>query len=342
MDRPLANSFLMPDLLALKHPMLVHLPMGVAILLPLALLAAQRPGRGIKPWWITCRYLAWAGLLGICFAIFSGWLFARQLSLVPPGRFLAPHLAKPSAEQWMQVAIWRHQMAAIASAAFALLTLLAAYRKRLEHQGIGLVVLFFGLLWTGASLTAGYYGGKMAHPPLNAAPSPGTTSTALPEPADPEADAPLRALDYGSLEPIQPEPVRSTAHGNRWIRVWVTASGSDAYREGKPLPPGAYAVMTSLEDRWGRPSFESGPLYMLETLADGKQSLTYYWPRVPEAKRGETGGQASAYWRGKDANLETCMGCHIKGQAPMNERSTWRTPRHMKPEAEAASAAPTE
>ncbi len=334
----------MPEFLALKHPLLVHLPVGVALLLPLALVAAQRPGRGIKPWWVTCRYLAWIGLLGLGFAMLSGWFWARHLGLLPPGRLLSPHLAKPTAEQWLQVAIWKHQMAAIASAVLGLLTILACYRKRLEHQGLGLMALFFGLLWCGASLTAGFYGGQMAHPsltPVSSTPAPGTSSVVA-EPADPEMDAPLRALDYGSLEPFHLEPVRSTTHGNRWIRVWVTASGLDAYRDGKPLPSGAYAVMTSLEDRWGRPSFESGPIYMLETLADGKPSLTYYWPRVPEAKRGETGGQASAYWRGKNPNLESCMGCHFKGQAPLNERSTWRTPRRVKPEGEAASSAPSE
>ncbi len=315
------------------------------MLLPLALIAAQRAGRGIKPWWVTCRYLAWAGLMGLACAMVSGWLWARELNLIAPGKLLAPHLLKPSAEQWLQVAIWKHQMAAIASAVLGLLTLMAAYRKRLEHQGLGLLALFFGLLWCGASLTAGFYGGKMTHPamglPMSSGPSQGTPATVA-EPADPEVDAPLRALDYGSLEPIQSEPVRSTTHGNRWIRVWVTPSGSDAYREGKPLPPGAYAVMTSLEDRWGRPSFENGPLYFLETLANGKPSLAYYWPRVPEAKRGETGGQASAYWRGNNPNLESCMGCHFKGQAPMDERSNWRAPRRIKPEGEASSSAPTE
>jgi hypothetical protein len=318
---------------------------GAGLLLPLALVAAQRPGRGIKPWWITCRYLAWAGMLGLFIAMVSGWLWARQLNLIAPGKLLAPHLLKPSAEQWLQVAIWKHQMAAIASAVLSLFTLMAAYRKRLEHQGLGLMSLFLGLLWCGASLTAGFYGGKMTHPIITPPMSSGTslgTPTAVSEPTDPEADVPLRALDYGSLEPIQSEPVRSTSHGNRWVRVWVTASGSDAYREGKALPPGAYAVMTSLEDRWGRPSFENGPLYMLETLADGKASLSYYWPRVPEAKRGETGGQSSAYWRGKNPNLESCMACHFKGQAPIAERSAWRTPRRVKPEGEASGSAPTE
>ncbi|MBL0211248.1 MAG: hypothetical protein IPQ13_10120 [Holophagaceae bacterium] len=337
----MANSPLMLEFLALKHPMLVHVPVGAALLLPLALIAAQRPGRGIKPWWITCRYLAWTGLLGLLCAMLSGWLWARHQGLIPQGKLLAPHLLKPTAEQWLQVTIWKHQMAASVSVVLGLLTLMASYRKRQEHQGLGLLALFFGLLWCGASLTAGYFGGQMTHPALGTAPVQGAVAAAA-EPTDPEMDAPLRALDYGSLEPMHPEPVRSTTHGNRWIRVWVTPSGSDAYRAGKPLPPGAFAVMTSLEDRWGRPSFESGPLYMLETLADGKPSLAYYWPRVPEAKRGETGGEASAYWRGKNPNLETCMGCHYKGQAPLDERSTWRTPRRVKPEGEATSTAPTE
>ncbi len=314
--------------------------MGVAILLPLALVAAQRPGRGIKPWWITCRYLALVGVIGLSVAMLSGWLWARSLGLIPAGGYLVPRLLKPTADQWLQVTIWKHQMAAIASLVLGVATLWACHRRRLEHQGLGLLSLFFGLLWCGTSLLAGFYGGKMGHPDHATAPSQ-AAPIASAEPADPETEVPVRALDFGSLEPIQSEPVRSTTHGNRWIRVWVTPSGSDAYRAGKPLPPGAYAVMSSLEDRWGRPSFESGPLYMLETLANGKPSLTYYWPRVPEAKRGETGGQASVYWRGKNPNLESCMGCHATGQAPLDQRSTWRTPRRLKPE-EATSGTPTE
>ncbi len=331
----------MLEFLAFKHPMLVHLPVGAAILLPLALVAAQRPGRGIKPWWVTCRYLTLIGFFGTVVAMASGWLWARSLGLIPPGRLWAPHLANPTADQWLQVAFWKHQVAALASLVLGLSTLFAANRRRLEHQGLGLLPLLAGFLWCGASLTAGYYGGRMAHPlvtsSLSTSPVP-----AVAEAVDPEAEFPVRALDYGSLEPIQAEPVRSTTHGNRWIRVWVTPSGADAYREGKPLPPGAYAVMSSLEDRWGRPSFESGPLYMLETLADGKPSLTYYWPRVPEPKRGETGGQASAYWKGRNPNLETCMGCHVKGQAPLDERSSWKTPRRAKPGTDASGNAPTE
>ncbi len=337
------------DFIALKHPMLVHLPVAMALLLPLALIAAQRPGRGIKPWWITCRYLAWMGFLGLFPALLSGWLWARNLGLIAPGKFLAPFLSKATPDQWLQVALWKHQMAALTSLALAIITLTAMHRKRQDHQGLGIPALFFGLLWTGALLTTGFYGGKIAYPAPDAAAvvDHPTTSTGTPPTQidDPEADAPLRALNFESLEPFQSEPVKSTAHGNRWVRVWVTPSGMDAYREGKALPAGAYAVMNSFEDRWGRPSFETGPLYMLETLANGKPSLTYYWPHVPEAKRGETLGQARVYWRGKDPDLAACMSCHTSGQAgqaPVDQRSTWKIPRRTKPESEAATAAPTQ
>ena len=331
----------MLDFLAFKHPLLVHLPVAAGLLLPLALVAAQRPGRGIKPWWTTCRYLAWAGVLGLFVAMLSGFLWARTLGLIPPGKFLAPHLLNPLPEQWLQVTIWKHQIAALTSLPLALITLWTTHRRRLEHQGLGLLALVSGFLCCGALLAAGYFGGKMTHPIPGTIPSQSAVAL-VPEATDPEVDVPVRALDFASLEPIQTEPVKSTTHGNRWIRVWVTPSGSDAYRAGKPLPAGAYAVMTSLEDRWGRPGFESGPLTMLETLANGKPSLTFYWPHVPEAKRGETNGQFSVYWRGQDPNLETCMGCHAMGQAPMDQRSNWRMPRRLKPESEAASTAPTE
>lgn len=317
------------DWFAFKHPAFVHLPVAAALLMPLALLAAQRVGRGIKPWRIACQYLAWAGSLGAAFALVSGFLWARRMGLLPPGAWIPPQ-----GSEGLPGLLRRHELLAMAGFGFSALTVWACLRPRRDHEGIGFLTLLLGLAWTGCHLGAGWIGGRMTHPeaPALAAKAEPESSSAAPEP-DPEADAPLRFLDYLSLEPVHPEPVKSPEHGGRWIRVWVTASGLDAYKTGKPLPPGAFAVMSTVEDRWGRPGQEPGPLFGLEALADGKPSLTFYWPRVPEAKRAEAGGEARAYWRGADPHLQACQSCHAQGASDLAQRSAWVAPRKAAPPA---------
>jgi len=117
--------------------------------------------------------------------------------------------------------------------------------------------------------------------------------------------------------------VKSAPHGNRWIRVWVNPESEKAYQAGEPLPPGSLVVMSTVEDRWGRPGFEQGPLYALETAKDGKTRFTFYWPQ----------GNPAAYWRGDDAGLSGCLSCHGQGMAPAKDRSKWVVPRKPKPEA---------
>lgn len=327
----------MLDWIALKHPFLIHVPVAAGLLLPFALLAAQRPGRGIKPWWTVCRYLAWTAILGCLLGALSGYLWARQLGMIQPGAYLVQVLPGNALQELMR----RHQLFALTALPWGLLTLLSLYRRRQEHQGLGLLPFFLGSLWCVSLLGAGYYGGLMTHPPRPAAPladdatkpppplEPGMVARAQ---ADPEEDAPTRALDYLSLEPMHADPVKSPQHGGRWIRVWATPSASEAYQEGRPIPPGSYVVMSSHEDRFGRPSPEAGPLYMIEMGADKKPSLTFYWPRVPEAKRTEANGQSRAYWRGEDPNLKGCLFCHANGTEEKDQRSTlaWR-PRPFRP-----------
>ena len=307
------------DWTALKHDLFVHVPIAAAVLLPVALVAAQRPGRGIKPWWVTCRYVAWAGVVMGALAAVTGTWEASASGLLPDGAWLSRgSLRAPTLFQL-------HQWSALASLGLGVLVLRALHRKREEHQGIGILGLFLGLLWAAFTLLAGYAGTLLRHPTL---PKPaGLALPKAPQPADPEAAAPLRALDYGSLVPLHQEPVKSAPHGNRWIRVWVSPGGEGAYREGGPLPEGTLAVMSTLEDRWGRPGYEPGPLYALEVLPGGKPSLSFYWARVPEARRNETQGAARVYWRGDNANLKSCLACHTAGAAPIGERSRWAIPR---------------
>jgi len=330
--------------IASKHALLVHLPIAAALMIPLPIIAAQRGGRGIRPWWITCRYLAWIGTLGSLVALVSGFALARVQGHLPAGAWVAP------APDGLPYLFRVHEAGGAASLLLGALCLRALYRKRQEHQGIGFPALLLGLAWCVASYLSSYSGSVMvgqrpapqllvAAPALREAPRAPAPSAvaAAPAPADPEAQAPFRALDYLSLKGLHPEPVKSAPHGNRWIRAWVNGAADPAYRAGTQLPPGSLVVLSTLEDRWGRPGFDPGPLYALEIAQDGAARLTFYWPQVPEARRAETQGAASAYWRGGDPRLKACLACHAKGAADPKDRSKWVVPR--KPKAEAAPAA---
>jgi hypothetical protein len=224
----------------------------------------------------------------------------------------------------------RHALWAVAGLPVALLALWAMHRPRKEHQGFGFLPLLFGLIWAVVALYSGRTGHAMVHPaiprPLPApAPAAAPKAAAIPAP-DPEAQVPVRALDYASLVPMQAEPVKSPAHGGRWIRVWVSEGAVEAYRAGGPLPPGALVVMTTAADRWGRPGPDPGPLYALE-MKDGRPQFTFYWARVPADWKAETGGEPRAYWRSPDPRLASCLTCHAGGLADPAKRSRWRLPR---------------
>ncbi|HJU84802.1 MAG TPA: hypothetical protein VJ600_11365 [Holophagaceae bacterium] len=306
----------MLDLLALKHPMLVHLPLAAALLLPLPLLLSQRAGRGIRPWWTASRYLGWMGLLGLLPALVSGFLWARGLGLIPHGHLLAPPAA-PGTLGWL---MRRHQLFALATLPLAVLTVLSLHRRRHDYEGIGKTALVLGLLWAAAAVQAGRFGGRMAHPPAPFAPA-DTAKAAPAPPPDPEADVPVRFLDFASLQPVQRAFVRGSAHGMKWERAWLTASAADAFAQGRPLPPGAYAVLSTTEDAFGRPGQDPGPLYAYEILDDGKPAFTVYWGRVPEARKAEFGGEDSVYWRKDAPALKGCLQCHAGGASAPAQRT---------------------
>ncbi len=314
--------------IALKHALLSHLPVATGLLLPWALLAAQRSGRGIRPWWTVSRYLGWAGILGTLASFVSGYSSGRFLALIPSHRILPPWGAGAGPEALLV----RHAILGGASLLLGLSSVWAMNRPRKDHQSLGLLALGLGLAWATMLLAAGEGGYRLAHQHVRvvnpvlvpAAPAPVKT-----EP-DPEARLPVRALDFASQEAIHPDPVKSPAHGGRWIRAWASPEAAAAYRAGRLLPQGALVVLSSLEDRWGRPGVEAGPLYALEMGPKGP-SLTYYWARIPMQMRPEFGGESRAYWRGEDPRLEACRACHATGMADPAQRSRWR-PRRVVPE----------
>ncbi len=316
------------DWFAHKHPFLVHLPLAVALLLPLALLASLRPGRGIRPWWLVCRYLfAWGWFFMVPVAL-SGLMLARRMNLLAWDQFLA---GKGSPEMLI---LRQHQLLAGGTFLLGILVLYLLVRRRQDHQSLGPLAFLGGLLFCGGLLVTAHHGTRLSRPVQQVVVEKAVAApVAVSAPRvvrDPLRPGPV--LDYLALEPIQPEPVKTTFHGLRWIRTYVTPASAEAYRKGEPLPTGTLVVMASWEDRWGRPGFDSGPFYALEVKADGRNELTCYWAKVPEAKRAEMGGAERIYWKGNDSNLEACMACHAQGVSPLKDRSKVFPFRKPKPE----------
>jgi hypothetical protein len=138
--------------IANKHALLVHLPVAAALLIPVPIIASQRGGVGVRPWWITCRYLAWTGLAGSLFAVVSGLLHHRRPPLQPlSALWNQGHLDMPRL----------HLAAGMACLALAVACVRALYRRRREHQGIGIIALMLGLAWCLCALVSSYTGRQL-------------------------------------------------------------------------------------------------------------------------------------------------------------------------------------
>jgi len=308
------------ELFATEHPAFVHVPLGLAIALPFAI-AISLKAKHTHAWKLVSFFIAIVAFAGSILAIISGLFWGRQISLISPGGYF-PVVA--SGKQILQKMLQLHEIAALVGVVIGLFCLILLWRslkedddarqkvttpsRRLADRVVWLAPLLFSFLWIAAWGFCGKLGGIMVFG--NEETNRAAAAADQARKKDVEADLPIRALDYASLEPVQAAPVRSKAHGNRWARIWVTASGIDDYKVGKPLPSGAYAVLSTVEDAHGKPGQEPGPLYMRETLANGRVSFSFYWPRVPESRRAETGGEDSAYWRSPSEKLKSCATCH--------------------------------
>lgn len=286
------------DLFAREHPALVHLPLGLVPLVALALLMSFR-AKGDFPWLRAARMLGFLALGGSLLALASGLLWARLQGLVPAGAWFPPTALEATGARAL---VRPHALAAVTGFLAGTLCLLSVHRNlRAGAARAGAATILLAFAWLGAWGLCGNLGGRMV---FGAGPAP------QPAAADPEAELPLRALDHLSLEPLQPAPVRSAAHGGRWARTWLPAQSRVDRKAGKTLAPGAYAVLTTTEDQKGAPSFDPGPLYFREVLADGRQAFALYWPKVPGKHLAETDGEDYVYWRSPDPRLGKCAGCH--------------------------------
>lgn len=291
---------LLVEFFSKEHPALVHVPLGLVVCLPIMMVATFR-SRYPQTW----RRMAFrVGLLALglsLLTIVSGFYWARLLSLIPAGALL-PQVA--SQGQALQRILRTHELSAAAGFLVGCVCLLVLRKSYHFPERKVWTTVSFGatLVWAGTWGYVGKLGGVMVFgsPETNKAAADAINA----KKNDAEADLPIRALDYASLEPAQDAAFLSKAHGGRQARVWVTASGIDAYQARQPLPVGAYAVMST--EVKGAP----GPLYMREVKADGTQAFAYYWPRVPEADRKETGGEDFIYQRSPNPALMACTACH--------------------------------
>ena len=143
---------------ALKHPAMIHFPIAATLFLVPALLLARRGKENAEAWNVTARYLAWLGLLSFLPPLFSGFLWAKGMSLIPAGHFLAP-TGDPGDD--FALLIRRHQILSLLGLAAGIATVWFLSRRR---ERPGRLAVSLGCLWMVVTLATGYFGGKMTHP----------------------------------------------------------------------------------------------------------------------------------------------------------------------------------
>jgi hypothetical protein len=116
--------------------------------------------------------------------------------------------------------------------------------------------------------------------------------------------------DYETYRKLTPEPFLSRVHGNRWVDVWVSEAGADAYLDGSPIPVGTTVVKSSWENDDGDKG-APGPIFVMRKEAPGydpEHDDWYYaihWARPVGQKSTEP-----IYWRGKSPKVAYCYDCH--------------------------------
>ncbi|HEU4952543.1 MAG TPA: hypothetical protein VFT46_11365 [Holophagaceae bacterium] len=147
------------QLLALKHPALIHFPIAATLFLFPALLLARREDPAAPAGWsLTARYLAWAGLASLLPPLLSGYLWAKGMSLIPAGHLMAP---LPAPGDDFAVLIRRHELFSLLSLALGAATVASLGTARRRPGGVAIAC---GALWMALTLATGFYGGKMTHP----------------------------------------------------------------------------------------------------------------------------------------------------------------------------------
>jgi hypothetical protein len=120
--------------------------------------------------------------------------------------------------------------------------------------------------------------------------------------------------DYLDYRRVTPEPFLSRVHGNRWVNVYVTETGADAYLDGGEIPPGTIVVKDSWIDDGGEAGPVAGPIFVMRREAPGtapaRGDWTYaiHWARPTPDQLPRLGGPI--YWRGASPRVDYCYDCH--------------------------------
>jgi hypothetical protein len=120
--------------------------------------------------------------------------------------------------------------------------------------------------------------------------------------------------DYLSYRRVTDAPYRSLAHGNRWVEVYVNATGAEAYLDGSPMPVGSIIVKTSVQDAAGKPSTTPGPIFVMEkrtpdyAIEHGNWYFAIRWASPTPDQLRQLGGPI--YWRGSSPHIAYCQECH--------------------------------
>lgn len=117
------------------------------------------------------------------------------------------------------------------------------------------------------------------------------------------------------LRRVTEAPYLSRVHGDRWVHVYVSNPGADAYVSGAPIPVGTVIVKASWESGAdGKPSSTEGPIFVMEKRAPGYAPehddwwYAIHWAEPTPAQRARLGGPI--YWRGRSPKVAYCADCH--------------------------------
>jgi hypothetical protein len=130
-----------------------------------------------------------------------------------------------------------------------------------------------------------------------------------------DAFGPLEVgADYETYRHLTTEPFQSLDHGNRWVHVYVSEIGADAYLAASDIPVGTIVVKTSVQNVGGRPSDIPGPIFVMEKRAKGYAPehddwwYAIHWASPPPEEAAKFGGPI--YWRGHSPHVAYCWRCH--------------------------------
>lgn len=127
---------------------------------------------------------------------------------------------------------------------------------------------------------------------------------------DPAAEAAFK--QYKRWKKVNPDPVLSASHGNRYVFTYLNKTAEPAGLQGTfPFPKGAVLAKKSFEAQDGKPGSQ-GPLFIMEKRGKGYDSAHGYWHWAVLEPRGAVSMSGSGK-EGSPTNF--CAACHSVAKA---------------------------